>query len=139
MIKRTKSSKKARVNKTAWILDAQVHQNGIMLWMIDREGNHFQALRCHYPYFYVVFSEDASRIAWSGSEIDEKNHIRLKRRYQGIQRSIQENDGVQSVQICERRVHAEDAVYRAALRVRVQSPFLFKSVINDLRELEMFE
>ncbi len=73
----------------AWILDAQVHREGIMLWLITKRGTSFSALYPYHPSCYAVFAEDSVKYAWSEEEINNTYLENLEHKYKIMKASLE--------------------------------------------------
>jgi len=116
------------ISLNAWILDAQVHKRGILMWLKKPSGEVISALHPYYPSFYAVLHKKHTR-----------NLNAISSPYQRYVSGLEHNPNIHSVSLCQKRVKAEDPVLTEVLRIKVASPFLLKKVIRQIRNLERFD
>jgi DNA polymerase-2 len=109
----------------AWILDAQVHKRGILLWLKKPSGKVIPAIYPYYPSFYAA--------------LHNRNLSASSRPYQRYISGLEHNPHIYSVSLCQKRVKAEDPVPAEVLQIKVASPFLFKKIVSQIRNLERFD
>ena len=109
----------------AWILDAQIHKEGIKLWLKLPSGDIVAGIRPFHPYFYAAFPFSV----FPSSE----------QKYQEKAVQIRAHPDVYQVEMCDRRIRAEEIAPSLCLKIVVQSPFKFKKTIEKIRKLNIFE
>ena len=112
----------------AWILDAQVHKRGILLWLKCLSGEVIPAIYPYFPSFYAVFRKEQPR---NSSEISSP--------YQRYLSGLEHTPSIRSVSLCQKRVKADDPELTEALQIQVVSPFSLKKAIRQIRNLERFD
>jgi DNA polymerase-2 len=118
----------------AWILDLMVAADGITLWLKQRDGNVFPAFFRYYPTFYAALpaSFRISSIGFQGNKTRDEI-------YTYYQQQLGEHVQIRHIEVCRRRVHAEDPEPSPVLQIQVINPRSFKKVIQFVRELEVFD
>ena len=112
----------------AWIIDAMVHEKGILLWLKKKNGEVVSAIYEFHPSFYIIPIKQISCDKITDNNVDFRKFIT----------AMKAHPQIKSVIICKRRVKAEDPHFSQVIRIQVDSPFKFKEIVRQIQELERF-
>jgi DNA polymerase-2 len=118
----------------AWLLDAIVTGKGFRFWLKMRSGKVFAADYTFHPSFYAVIPNRAKILKTGYNGLSTRDAI-----YTYFIEHLPQHADIAAVELCDRRVQAEDIKPSPVLRIQVKSPLRFKAVIHDIRAMEIFE
>lgn len=119
------------IDSDAWILDATVHREGILLWLKMPSGEVIAAVYPYYLAFYAVLPQSHPINPALVPESRENEYRRWAI-------SLQTHPQIREVRLCQRRIQAEDANFGTVLRIETDSPLHFKPVVQWVRSMETF-